>query len=463
MGTSQRDLTPISLQMLPLGDLGSTLREVGSPSVAAGAVEDGEPQMYRRGIIVGAGATAVALALALIGAASSATAAPISKGAPSAVTGNLVSDSQLAANRVLQIASLDSTFGGIVLSQNGRIELYTTGATTSLVSSVKNAAGSTPVDIISVTRPYSQLLDITAQIDALYPSLTARGLKLAQWGPNEAANDVVVQASPADVASVTAALAKFNGVVKVIASTEVINPASSRLVDSSPWNGGDNTAMDNGSDCSSGPVIINAFTVKQLLTAGHCYLTTANNTMSGSIYRTFNGSHFLGGSGTLMGNASAELDSSGYDDAIINAPGSGLDWRTPNSTTAGTAVKQAAVESSMVGSSVCASGAFDGEKCSAIVSSINQSAPGSDGYVRIHSVFATNANFVLAGPGDSGSPVYSVHSSGLFVDGMLWGTSGGLACPNYNTGVRYDTCGKTIVYQDLTSILNHLGVSLYTP
>lgn len=317
-----------------------------------------------------------------------------------------------------------------------------------------------PFEILPAEHSYADLASVRDRMDSDIVSMRGEGVYVVFWGPDPVTNSVTVGVANPPADAEQRLKNRYGPLVRVVAAAPAL-PASSRLNDTSPWNTGDAITFDNGHYCSSGPAVKTSTGKTYLLTAGHCVLDTAASWTGNYIYRTFNGSPVIaGGSGTQMGNMAAELDSSGYDAALIDTSASGLGFRTAGTNDTGTAVAQKQEFASTVNTSVCASGAYSGERCAAVVSQADVSTAGADGYTRIHSVVATNATTDVAGSGDSGGPVYTVQSTGLFMTGLIWGVGNTVTCSR--NAITGRVCGRTVYYQNLSSVMNHRGVSLLT-
>lgn len=319
-----------------------------------------------------------------------------------------------------------------------------------------------PIQILQANVPWKVMTDLRDRINDEVQQLEASGIHLVSWGPNAARNklNIVVTNDPSQVEP---QLQARYGTNIVVTRGESGNRTASRLNDASPFNGGDITAMDNNGDCTLGPAVKSASGHVYSLTAGHCYLSGTSSWSGNYIYRTFNGSHFIsGGANTLMGNAAAELVNNGYDVGLVDMSASGLDFRTAGTGDTGAAVAQKTSFGSTPGTSVCVSGAYSGERCGATVTDVDQSIL-LGGVTTIHSVIAS-ASYDLEGPGDSGAPVYTVQSTGLYLTGLQYGPSGSLACTRNNNVAsdRPNHCSSTVYYQDLNSVLSHRSLTLYT-
>jgi hypothetical protein len=391
------------------------------------------------------------------GAAAARTAGP----PPEPPHGQSIED---VAGRVQQRAAGSAALAAVQVAADGRtVQVFTTDTSEAFRRSLIGTDPASGIVFRAVTHNAAELDALQDRIRADEPALRAHGVHLVSVFPAPEIDGLKVTVEHLTPAVRTALQSRYHGIASIVEGRPMVSYAS-RLNDAAPWNGGDVLSMDNGGDCTSGPGVVDSAGRTLMLTAGHCFIEgTAGRT--GYVYRVFQKSHFVGGdtNTAAIGMASAERTTNGYDVATIDARSFGHDWRTAQLTDNSTAVRQAAVGSGRVGLKMCVSGAFSGENCNAQITS----AGGTiwvGGVPFIHMVEATNPGVVLSGPGDSGAPVYEVHSSGLFIFGMLLGGTGGLDCQYYNNiDGRPGNCGDTIAFQDMTSIAVHLHVSLYTP
>jgi hypothetical protein len=373
----------------------------------------------------------------------------------------------VAARYDAAVAALGG-YGGVRLV-DGAVEVSAVGDDAPFRSEAARSGQGYPFAFRAVGNPMSDLLAVRDRLAARADGLAADGIVLTSWGPDVVTNTVRVGVTDPSPSVAGRLVAEFGPALRVEHGRP---PASaSRLYDTSPWEGGEFTALDNGSDCTSGPAVYKASTGKTyLLTAGHCYVAL-NTGLSGYTYRTFQGSHQMGtGSSPFMGWTAVERVNLGYDDALIDATASKYDWRTGLATAPPGTAAQTSAQGSVVGASVCASGAFSGERCGATVMYVNQDTRSFNGVIHVNMVAARNSGVALAGPGDSGAPVYQVHGTGLIVTGLLieYGDDLGdpsaqmLPCPQNDQAGRGSVCTDVIWYHDIVSVLSHLGVTLKT-
>ena len=364
-------------------------------------------------------------------------------------------------------------YAGIRVMSAGAIEVFVSGDDTTEFRAAASASGhGAAFSFVRVRYSMREMLDVRDRVRQQADGIARSGIDIASWGPDVTRNVVRIGVANPAVGDEAALRATFGPSVRVERAQRPRKSAS-RLYDTKPWNGGDFIAMDNGSDCTTGPPVYRPSTGQTyLLTAGHCYLgSTATTGLTGYSYRTFQGSHLMGtGASPLMGYAAAEQVRNGYDSALIATSSSRLAWRTQRATDTVGSAPQYAAQGSVVGAPVCASGAYSGERCGATVRLVNQDTRSFDGFVQVNMVAAENQGVAIVGPGDSGGPVYQVHSGQLLMTGLIVAReddSGSpypnrLLCPQNDQAGRGASCTDVVWYHDLPSVLNHLGVALKT-
>lgn len=364
-------------------------------------------------------------------------------------------------------------YGGVRGSADGRgLDVYVTDLGNSADrSAARRAAGSVPVRFVHATHSWNSLIAASDRITRDIAALQKRGYGIRSLWPTVAGNALEVGVLHPSAVIESALRATYGSGVRVVSARGGAYFAS-RLNDSSPWNGGDFLAFDNGQDCTAGPAVKNAAGKTFLLTAGHCFFDesdTSTHPWTGSYgYRVFQGAHGLTGDAQpYIGNAAAERGN-GYDSALVDTPASGLVWRTANANDQSTAVPQKSeFASTEATAGLCVSGAYSGERCAVDVDRLNGTVfygpEGSTSYVS-HLVEAHNRyGYDVAGESDSGAPVYAVGSTGLAMTGILLGGPAGnavLPCTRNNIGPRTNKCTAVIWYANLSSVMNHRGVSL---
>lgn len=381
-------------------------------------------------------------------------------------------EATLTANAVVLRNALERgpRYAGIRISDDRRgIDVHTTDVGDASTRRAAKAA-SVPVRVRAATRSWAELKAIATDVSARTRSLATADSRIVAFGPRVGTNSVRVAVTSLTPEIVERLRSRYGAAVTIERGEAGVEYAS-RLNDVSPYNAGDAIAMDNGGDCSSGPTVKNTAGKRYLLTAGHCFVSSGTAWTGSYNKRAFNGAHMLTGDAqTFMGWSAAENVNHGYDAALIDTGASGYGWRTGGTNDQGTAVRQAQEFASFENGKVCMSGAFSGERCNATVlatdDEINFAASTGGENWKVHIVTAENlGGYDIAGPGDSGGPVYTVQSNGLWMTGMILGgppESEG-PCTRNNIGPRINRCNTVIWYVNLSSVMNHRGVSLYVP
>jgi hypothetical protein len=386
----------------------------------------------------------------------------------------------MAGDRLQKALARSPHYAGVRASADrSGMDVYSTSPrNAALRDAARRAARDVPVRFLAAEHTWAELLALSARITADSADLAARGHTLRFVAPSVLRNSLEVGLAHPTEAAAAAFTARYGPAVRVVQGDDLL-PTSSRLNDVSPWNGGDFIAFDNGQGCTSGPAVKNASGKTYLLTTGHCFFP--HNTIDAYAwtgrygYRVFNGAWDLGGDAqTFMGWAAAEYGY-GYDSALIDTAASALVWRTANPNDQSTGVPQKAVFASTENTSMlCVSGAYSGERCANEVDQIEVTRWYSgeapylfpDSYIS-HVVHAHNSNGVDAGgPGDSGAAVYTVQTGGLYLTGVLLGgidNNSNMDCTRLNNlAARTGQCSNRFAFANLSSVMNHRGVSLVT-
>jgi hypothetical protein len=415
------------------------------------------------------GLSAVAAAVAgvglLVGAPGAASAASAKAFGPAPASSQVLLS---LADRAQQTAKLQSGFVGVAIDPDGvHVDVYFSEPHAAMAA-IEDGGAVTRVQYV----PHSAqvLSGLQSLIDRDRASL-AQSFGLYAYGTSPRADSVVLYVR-GGVSKLRALLqAKYGHATafKIVNSGPAggAQTASSRLNDAAPWNGGDFTAMDNGEDCSTGPAVKDAGGNRYLLTAGHCFHEGSALPKSGFSYRVIQGSHTLGASGPVMGSASGERVNNGYDLGIVAAGASALDWRSASANATTATATQIGSAGAVEGASVCFSGAFEGERCAAVVPTggVNLTVQVCDSLDycswTVHLVHAVNASTWIVGPGDSGGPVYQVHATGLLVTGIIIASDSNYTgqCPNNNPH-QDRLCSRGGYFGDISSYMNHLGVAI---
>lgn len=356
--------------------------------------------------------------------------------------------------------------GGLRFESSGdRIQLFVTNDDPETLARLRRTEDADAFDVIKVARGYGEMLALRDRIRSDQRWLEARGLDPVAWGPSLENNGAFVALARVPAGAQDIVDSRYGAGAVLVESGQPIKPFASRLVDNAPWNGGDFIATDRlNSGCSSGPPVRSASGQSFFVTAGHCFAHAGE--------RVLNGSHgHLGDNPRLMGSiARLEAPGSGYEGALVAANTSNRNWRTGTPSATSPSAYQYEARGSVVGTSVCMSGAYSGERCGGVVRRVNVDGEvsGNSGFLQ-NMVLAVHANptIAIAGPGDSGGPIYSVQSAGLLIQGVIIGgpsSTSTLACPNDSTMIatsrRGNRCSASVWYHDAVSLFTHMGVSL---
>lgn len=154
----------------------------------------------------------VVVARVALGATAASTPTPrpgmAGSGSPSAAVALFASEVQ-----TLGVKQYPATFAGATLEPSGVTVVYAVAASdTGLVSAVQalNTQGY-PVQVVAVSRSYSQLMAISDKLFRAYSHLRAMGIKLSGFGPDPASGTVTVTLQK-PTASDMSALASTQGV-----------------------------------------------------------------------------------------------------------------------------------------------------------------------------------------------------------------------------------------------------------
>ncbi|HEV2889552.1 MAG TPA: trypsin-like serine protease [Frankiaceae bacterium] len=363
-------------------------------------------------------------------------------------------------------------FGGIRLTpDHSTIEVYVTRHDARLEAAARAAAKDAPLRFTLVKHSYTTLKALQRRIVGDRHSLRARGVQVVAVGVKDSQNSVFVRVDKLTSAKAAAVRSTYRGLPVTVQDGVATTAAASRLDDAAPWNGGDFISGDGtGNDCSAGGAVKNSAGHRYLLTAGHCFRQSGS---SGFVYRVFQGSeHYTSDDPVMIGYAKAENPGPGevgYDLAVIDPDDgvSGIVWKssTPFQTTGKGDQKGTfrAAENTVV----CASGAFSGQRCNGEITAFDiDILDGSDGGVTMHVNEASNlGGAAMAGPGDSGGPVYQQRTdTDIYIAGTILAirANASTPCPNnvMEVGTRGNNCDYVVYFQGIGSTLGHLGLSI---
>jgi hypothetical protein len=319
-----------------------------------------------------------------------------------------------------------TTFAGATLEPTGVTDIYAVAASDAKLVSAVNALDTHgyPVKVVAVKRSYSKLMSISGKLLRAYSHLRAKGINLAQFGPDPASGTVKVTLRK-PTASGMSALASAQGAP--VASSNYRDEASavlkqqagagitlrsqyatgspvvaSRDGDTAPYFDGDQIYhVGAGVTCTSGFNMVGSGGGDYMVTAGHCGSGTWKTHAS------------------TIGNTSLNYltATSGNDFQITYLSGAGLGivWTNGTNTAPVTGALFPAV-----GVPITFNGSVTGEVRGVTVQATSQNASVYDPstnttFVVTNQAIAKSApGIVCAQPGDSGGPVYS-HTPGANV------------------------------------------------
>ncbi len=359
-----------------------------------------------------------------------------------------------------------SVFTGMSVNHAARsIDLYVTNATD---ASIRRAIATAhfPVVVHGTLESERTLLARTASISAVIDALRAKGVDVIRYGPDFTTGRVEVVVLGLTTKSAVAIRQAVGSEVILTneSNAEVRATPSGRSDDYSPWYGAD-FVTDNSRDgtCTTGFSVHATNGYDYNMTAGHCFpigniaQVGAANTLSGEPYGTHTPM------GTITGGSYGS-STNGYLDVefikLVSGSNSPYVWAS-NSTTHPV---RSTVRVSP-GNTVCADGAYDGERCGRVDSTgYLQCQIYSDGKKACSTIQASSTDGLpLIGDGDSGGPVYTSTAyppptnAYISAAGMIDAGSIGVACVVY-TPRR--TCNKVLTFTDISAILTQYSSSV---
>jgi hypothetical protein len=427
--------------------------------------------------------TALALAVlpAFAVAVPTAAVARVPAGA-GASTEHLVSAAELHAGAVLDRLSTRAAYGGIRVRPDGTtLEVYTTANDASFHAAARAAAGGAPVVFTRVSHSYAALKAVQARVERDMAWMHGAGIDIVSVGVSETLNRVRVGMVDYDAAKAAALERRYPaGTVTVTPEAHTASWAS-REHDTSPYHGGALYTTSLGR-CTTGPAVQDAAGTRYLLSAGHCFLDYG--TQNSFVYPATLGISEYGTWGTF-GYARAQRPAAGvhgYDVSAIKVnSGTSIkgyvfqtDWPLDTSTNAR---PQVGTIRAVVGTGVCMSGGFSGERCAAHVTEFDQDYYPDGGFgpiiAHVNAWTRDDQTNAVGGPGDSGGAVYSVSSGGgAFIAGHVLGGPSDVngqplhlydaTCWN-NSFVQRSDCAWKGYFAGINSVLSTLGYTLYVP
>jgi len=376
------------------------------------------------------------------------------------------------------------TYAGIrVTPDNSTIEVYVTLPETALHSAAVAASGGAPVKLTTVRNSYARLSALMNRVLKDRAFIVDNDIDLVYVAVRDELNKVGVGIAGYTPEKATLIQTRYPKGMVVVTPEGPARPFYSRAYDINPWNGGSFISTNGQSFCTSGPAVKGSTGKEYILTAGHCYVSPGQtvSTYSRSTWQQYPGN----ATPPFFGNAKAELTAAGvngYDLAVISVDegggASGLNFRTDPPTQSSSGAPQKRTITGTVGTRMCMSGAFSGERCAAEVDIFNGVFIEGQRYLDPHVHHANRlvrdtSGEPLAGPGDSGGPVYQVQPDGLAISGIILGGqsnvdgNGALTYPTYCTNSSYFSGGRTgcsshVWFGGIGSILSHTGMTLLT-
>jgi hypothetical protein len=243
---------------------------------------------------------------------------------------------------------------------------------------------------------------VADRIEADLSWLTAKGVRLTQWGPDTATGKVKVYLTHYTASARNALLARYGSAV-VVAGESRPRPVAvaGRRDDYPPFYGGDWISTPVGY-CTGGPIVHNSDGQARMLTAGHC-------AAKGATVKT-NGQKM----GTVQRRKYAGSSSPGYDEEVVG--GSYLGWVWGGGPSSAGSYCQAGGKFVDTGANVANDGAKSGEVRNIRVTDTDLHIIESDDNGGLHliegvSEATKDAVTPVIHPGDSGAPVIQ-HESG---------------------------------------------------
>ncbi|HEX8002123.1 MAG TPA: hypothetical protein VF519_05460 [Mycobacteriales bacterium] len=374
------------------------------------------------------------------------------------------------------------TYAGVrVTPDNSTIEVYVTRPEAALHAAAVAAAGGAPVKLTTVRHTYATLTALKDRVLRDRAWIEDHDIDLVYVAVRDEMNKVGVGIAGYTPEKAALIASRYPKGMVVVTPEGRAEQFYSRGYDTSPWNGGSFIYTSSGKYCSAGPAVKSSTGKEYILTAGHCYVSpgTTVSTYTRSTWQRYPGR----ADPPFMGNAKAEnpaINTDGYDLAVISVDEGGgasaLNFRTDPPTADGSGSPQKRTITGVIGTRLCMSGAYSGERCAAGVDIFNATfIPGKRAYqphiIHANRLVRDDPAVSLAGQGDSGGPVYQVQSDGLAISGIILGGQANVdgdgdwtvKTPCWNdTELPGRICSSYMWFGGIGSILSHTGMSLLT-
>jgi hypothetical protein len=361
-------------------------------------------------------------------------------------------------------ASDSSMFGGVVIGPNASdVTVYLTELSQNVEDGVdeQQTSVTSVIPIVFALTPTteSQQAELNAQVtqDVIGGYWGSQGVTVRSWYPDAPSGTEIVEALKPTAAQTSAIKARYGSNVQVksvTGDTGIVRTYASRRSDSAPWNGGDFISNDNGKFCSSGIPVHNGANT-YIMTAAHCFTNGTN------IHNQGEGPNGTFGTNNPMGSISnRDITDGGTDVELQKVSSSDLLW------TGGEGVDDRAIISGKTanvdGDQVCVDGAYEFEVCGAVIQHLGVCATEDNGRVACHLAEAKRSDStVVAGPGDSGGPLFEFSGSNLQVVGTVVGAYGDShPCTTVESGGQ--TCTNGVAYSEINYELDDFSVSVNT-
>ena len=404
------------------------------------------------------------------------TATPIlaANSAPAAVSTDWATNQRLVDLAQAVTGMAGDAFAGVeVNQQSGVVTLSLAGGAAARSNVAEQVSAQYPAAAIEFQQaayPLSVLDKDSEELGRAAKQWLARGVDIRHLVPTLDGHLEVGVASDLTAAQRAFDAAVGEGVVQVVADTSGFENLSQRASDSSPWNGGDFLYNTGHGNCSAGiPVhgLTNPNHPRYVLTAAHCFSadgSTGTNVRNGWISDADGSLH---GSQTLIGAvAYSDTGGTGYSDdsALISADSSDLDFIGDSNDTY-TNIQESSI-GNVDGSQACASGAFEGQRCSIVIDHTNETrCVGGVCRYGLSSGLRSDGGYE-GGTGDSGGPVYAYDPNNGKLEplGMIDVGQPGTetTCPSGSPNHSYRTCYTRIWWVGMKVIETHWNIAANT-